>query len=808
MASHGSFGGSICGRIFSVAAAVMLVLTSLACTRSVPAAKAAERLDDWNVIGPGGGGTQLDPAISPVNPDTVFVRCDMTGNYLSHDGGKSWRMFNLRTSGRCFFDPQDAKVLYVVAQGLYRSADGGETWNLITPSAEDVEGVVVNGDHGEWRYALDGGTASTRIESLAVDPADSKTLYAIAASTGGRRLLVSDNTGARWMDGGKLPADAEQIYIDPRSPSNGRTLYVAGPSGVSMRKNGGWTQFKLPDGVTRFQHITAAMPKVGRMVFYGSTAMTWQGEKLVGGIYASRDGGETWAAVNLDDFAKVAQKPGNRPPAIRAIAACMTAPDVLYVSYNNLGGFFGVARSTDGGKSFDLAVKNTSGKAAANELDAYIDGYWGPDWGEAPIALAVAPTDPDICYGTDYGRTMRTTDGLKTWVGVYSTKQGQGWTSTGLDVTTCYGVHRDPFNPKRLFISYTDIGMWHSEDGGASWIHTTEKEGMVREWRNTTYWVSFDPQVKGVCWAAAAGNHDLPRPKMWRRSGGSAGSAGPGPVNFRGGVLRSVDGGKTWKGVEGMTSTAVTHVIPDPKSPASARVVYAAGFGTGIWKSSDGGKTWALKNNGIASKYPFAWRLAFDGKSALYAILARRSEDGSFGNELDGFVYRSTDGAESWEQVKLPEGVNGPNGILIDPKDASRIYLACWGRGSRNDQASTGGTNGGVFLSTDAGKTWKNIFDKNQYVYDVTMDPKDNSVLYACGFESSAWRSGDKGRTWQRLDGYDFKWGHRVVPDLVYPNKLFITTFGGSVWYGPVKGDSDAKDDIVTPQASYQKLGK
>jgi photosystem II stability/assembly factor-like uncharacterized protein len=61
---------------------------------------------------------------------------------------------------------------------------------------------------------------------------------------------------------------------------------------------------------------------------------------------------------------------------------------------------------------------------------------------------------------------------------------------------------------------------------------------------------------------------------------------------------------------------------------------------------------------------------------------------------------------------------------------------------------------------------------------------KDARALYATGFESSAWRSADRGLTWKRIPGFDFKWGHRVT---VYPQdrgQIYITTFGGSVWHG------------------------
>ena len=98
---------------------------------------------------------------------------------------------------------------------------------------------------------------------------------------------------------------------------------------------------------------------------------------------------------------------------------------------------------------------------AANVHDAWITQRFGTGWGENPVMLGVAEQDPNLCYGTDFGRTMQTTDGGKTWNAVYSRKiPGGEWTSTGLDVTTNYGIHFDPFNRKRQFIDYTDIGLF------------------------------------------------------------------------------------------------------------------------------------------------------------------------------------------------------------------------------------------------------------------------------------------------------------------------------------------------------------
>jgi len=368
---------------------------------------------------------------------------------------------------------------------------------------------------------------------------------------------------------------------------------------------------------------------------------------------------------------------------------------------------------------------------------------------------------------------------------VYSRKSGEsGWVSTGLDVTNAYGYHFDPFDHNRQFITTTDIGLFRSEDGGQSWISSTR--GVPKEWMNTTYWIVFDPEVRGRAWSVNSWTHDLPRPKMWRRKG--IGS-------YRGGVCRSDDGGKTWtKSNDGMEETAATHILLDPTSPPTARVLYVAAFGRGVYKSVDGGKSWKLKNVGVTQKEPFAWRLVRSSRGTLYLLVARRSEDGSIGTEGDGAIYESTDGAENWRRVTMPEGSNAPNGLAVDPNSPDRLYLAAWARDKGEH-----GDGGGIYVSVNAGRTWRQVLDRDRHVYDVTIDPRDAKILYATGFESSAWKSNDRGENWARIPGFNFKWGHRVIPDPEDAKKIYITTFGGGVWHGSLDGE-DRPLDIVTPE--------
>lgn len=707
----------------------------------------------------------FNPTISPHDPNTVLISCDMTGSYITHDGGHTWRMFNLRGVVNFFvFDPLDAKTIYAHATGLWRSTDGGEQWNLIYPSPSAVKGVKMDSDHSDEQILADPDPLNT-IAAMAVDPSNSQILYVAAATKQGPALFISRNYGKSWEKMASLPDVPRRLWVDPHSPADARVLFLASGHTIAVTGAGGVRSLPLPTAVN---DLSLGFGSAPQPTIYATSEE---------GIFISKDGGANWHKSDL---------PGDGGK-VRAIATSLRHPETAYVSYDHLTlsgkSWIGVAKSTDSGADWQLVWKE-SDVAAKNVEDDWITARFGPDWAENPLDITVAQQDANLAYGTDLGRTMRTTDGGATWKAVYSRQvDDSGWTSLGLDVTNSYGIHFDPFDSKRQFITYTDIGLFRSEDGGISWMSSTA--GVPSEWMNTTYWIVFDPEVRGRMWSVNSYTHDLPRPKMWRHNS---------VLNYKGGVCISVDGGKNWeKSNTGMDETAATHILLDPTSPVNARVLYVAGFGRGVYKSSDGGRTWALKNTGITQEEPFAWRLALSSNGTLYVVIARRSEDGSIGNAGDGALYRSTDGAEHWQPVSLPEGANGPNGLAIDPRSPDRLYLAAWARA-----AGEHGDGGGIFLSEDGGKSWKQVLDKDRHIYDVTVDPQDSNVLYAAGFESSAWRSADRGLHWSLIPGFNFKWGQRVIPDPLHHDEVYITTFGGSVWHGAING-KPRPVDIATP---------
>ena len=763
-----------------------------------PTNASAPRLTRWKILGPGGGGAQYRPAVSPHDPNFVLVATDMRCGFASEDGGETWRQFNLREVPRYFvFDPNDANVIYVGvgAPGTFRSNDRGRTWSQFDPAPASLDRIALLDDEAD-AFILTGRGYVEPLSALVVDPADSNILYGAA----GPELRKTVDAGRTWTKLADMNGAARWLFLDTNSPRNNRALNAVGSAWVGAWENGKWRSVDKPYGNEWIYDATAGTPKEGPMVLY--LLLNEHKDLAKGPLVMTTDGGLTFQPFYLPMLDLRA--PNSPFPYFLSLATAAKNPDFVYVSYSRLrlpetpAGLtnLGIVKTTDRGKSWTAVWKDTN-KTDPNMDDPWLSETFSTEWGDNPQSIGVHPTNPDIVYASDLGRTVRTTNGGATWKGVYSKRLSpDSWTTTGLDLLTSYGVHFDPFQPGRLFVSYTDIQLFRSEDRGSTWRDSAR--GAPKNWRNTTYWVEFDPEVKGRMWAAMGAVHDLPRVKMARRLNDKD--------VWHGGVAISDDHGETWRAsTEGITPNTITHVLLDPSSPVEARVLWAVAYGTGVYKSTDGGASWTLKNQGL-TKGNFGriatWRLHRDTKGVLYLIVARRGEEGKVGTPDDGALYRSTTGGESWEAVPLPEGVTGPTGINSDPRNPARLYLTAHARSARYGWVPL--QPAGLFISTDAGRTWKLTFDGDQYLYDITYDPNNPDVMYMTGFSSSAWRSIDAGQRWNRIRGYNFKSGHRVIPDPFDKEMIYITTYGSSVWYGPAAGDGSPSDeDIVPPGVPY-----
>ena len=760
----------------------------------------------WELIGPGGGGATFIPTFSYSNEDQFIVRCDMTGAYLTKDGGTSYDQINFPNGSTSFaYDPLDSNTLYIGSATLNRSIDGGRSWDRIFPASEDITHEIFSGDHANYHietkenslYPTEG---SVSISNIKIDSEDNKKIYFSIDNY----FYYSKDGGQEWS---RLILNGSIVFIYSNKFLKEEVyIFTSNSMCVLNKKNWTFSEEALPVQMQPAFSTTGGLIKGTKdVVFYSLHNNEPQrdlGLPSPTTLWRSNDFGKSWEQVK-DSL--LINRSGDVLPTFSSLAAAeRDAANVyiiasLYVESTKDGPryWYGSLKSSDSGKSWEWTWKGGGGSGqygvkdgqdAIDLDDAWVQKAFGGEYIRL-IDVGVAPNNGDVAIVTDWYRTMKTTDGGDTWKEIYSRQKPKGsYVSRGMDVTTAYGVHFDPFDKDHLAISYTDIGFHHSFDGGKSWERSTA--GIPAEWHNTCYWVVFDPEVKGKVWSVWSGLHDFPRGKMtrnpkWREYG-------------KGGVAVSVDGGKSWDPtIEGMGfDSPSTSIVLDRNSPIENRTLYVAAYGKGVFKSNNGGESWELRNEGIVeSLAAFELTLLPDGTLFLITSPTPQHRKGKEGKEVFmGAVYKSVDGADSWQKVQVGERVLFPNGMAYDPLDPNRLYLGAWGDITLSDLVGkkvTGDSGnkrfdleGGILMSEDAGNTWEQIFMEDMYVYDVSVDETHPGRLYCNTFNQGAYRSDDYGKSWYKIKRYDFHWGHRVIPDPRNTNQVFLTTFGSSVWHG------------------------
>jgi len=755
----------------------------------------------WEIIGPGGGGSTFIPAFSPTDPSRMIIRCDMTGSYLSRDNGESWKMLNFPGGVGAFaFDPNKPDDIYVGGAGLYRSRDGGASWEILFPKLSAVQAIIHSDDHAGIRLKTSDNFPGGEVSAILADPDGSRIYCAINAGRRGGGLYVSQDDGASWSEAAGFDSPILAMFSNPADP--GRIIVFCSRSWNAWDKASAQVETRPhPESMSSVASVAGGIDpdKPGLFRLWAVSVPGRLGERVPGKVFVSEDAAVTWNEVTENVIAGNPLPDNNNAPSFTWISSCLGDSRSAYlvcsryIQKNESGQpafYYGIFRTTDAGKSWNWVYKGgggtgqygvRDGKEAQNISDSWVREAFSGDFILA-ICTAVSPVNPERAIFTDWYRSMKTEDGGATWTALYSKNLPDSTVeSRGQDVTTCYGVHFDPFDPQHIAISYTDIGYFHSFNGGKSWKRSLN--GIPRSWENTVYWMEFDPQVQGRLWSVWSSMHDIPRFKMIRRDGWQNRAVG--------GVAVSQDGGRNWQvSNTGLPENSPTTCIAlDPGSPAGARVLYATVYGQGVYKSTDDGANWTQKNNGLGANLN-VWQIRLVDSRTLYLVVTPALAYGDSANTLvDGEVYRSDDGGESWKKLTLPAGTRFPNALEFDPSRPERLYLACWADLEPGDFGGAGGqevidNQGGVLMSEDGGQTWTQIYDPNAYVYAVTVDPVRTGRLYLVTFHNGAYRSDDRGASWGRIDGYNFYWGHRVVPDPQDTSKVYITTFGGSVFHG------------------------
>ena len=760
---------------------------------------------DWNIIGPGAGGGVFIPTISPFDTDLVFTKGDMTGNFVTSDGGKNWKLFNLMAVTQDFeFDPVDSNVVYAASRGylydedrgsgltmLYRSENRGKTWKVIFPDIEKIAPLEKLQSMSFLPSELVKGMPDGSIDLIDVDHADNGKIYLgmsplrpyigeIPESTPRLTFIMgTENKGKDWKLIAKVPGTSV-LGIFPHCMSNDQDELTVITNTACVKVN------RITGKITPLSRLEGKINKAGSGSVSGKTTLYIISDELKnmagnvsGGIFRSDDGGEHWSNINPGALKSISS---DRTPEFRSMGVCENHPEVVYLSVTTpakgpeakLNYRFELYKTVDSGKSWATVYSaNDKEVLTHNFNDSWLNRSYGPGWGGDILTLGIAPTNPDICFATDYGQAYKTSNGGKTWNQVCSKNNpDSSVTTSGLDLTCCYGVIFDPFDKNHLIVSYIDIGLFHSYDGGKSWKQSVA--GIPNEWVNTCYHVTFDPAVKGRVWSTWANQHSLPRKSQF----------GDGKFEGHyGGVAYSEDGGKNWqKYMNGLPENCIaTDLLLDLSSPESSRTLYLSTFNQGVYKSTDGGKSWISSNTGLNDNR-YAWEIRMAGKR-IYLLCVRgyRGE-----KSIDGKLYYSDDNAETWKTAVLPVGVTAPSNILNDPKNPEHIYFSCWPKHENGADVC-----GGVYETNDGCKNWKQLFDQRIRVSAAAFDPSDTRIIYIITFQNAAYRSGDSGKTWDRISGYRFKWGQCPIPDPNNPGNLYLTTYGVSVYYGSAQGTQE-----------------
>lgn len=763
---------------------------------------------NWEIIGPGGGGSTFTPTYSFHDTDHFMLHCDMTGNYLTQNGGKSYKQINFKGDVQHIaYDPRDSNVIYAAGTFLYKSSDAGHSWEVLFPGKGDIRSEQYFGDHAEYKVITSEHSAYEheigQIHSILADPARSKTIYFAMGSY----FFYSFDDGQSW-DKQKIRERIAGMYTNSYELKTDVYLFTTSAIYVFNKITNVISEQLLPVELVPADSWAAGTVKPeNNTIFYALHHQSDQSKSLDGdAVWITSDLGQHWKEMPASDI--VHSVPGLYAGFSKIVCSEHDAAKAYIIcdrfeergNIDSIVNWYGVLKTMDSGQTWHWVWKGGGGSGvygiqdaidAPNLNDAWAHHAFGKEFIQI-IDIGVAPFNAEQVIITDWYRAMKSNDGGATWNEIYSKKSDtDSYTTRGLDVTTCYGVHVDPFDLQHISISYTDIGYHHSFNGGKSWQRSVK--GIPHSWVNTCYWMVYDPLVKNKIWSVWSGLHDLPRGKMTRNPSWKSGALA------QGGVCISTDGGITWQPtVEGMgMNSPSTSIILDPKSSPDHRSLYVAVYNKGVFKSTDGGQTWQLKNKGIGENTcAFELTLAENGDLFLVVSPTPMHQDGKKGIQYySGAVYKSKDGAEQWTRLHVRENDVFPNGIALDPSRPGRIYLACWAGVNLSDIVGGdlvkvhGGDKkidmpGGIFLSEDDGVTWSSVFDSTQYVYDVTVDPYHPGRVYCNTFNQAAYLSDDFGKNWKKIKGYDFHWGHRVIIDEADHEKIYLTTYGSSVWHG------------------------
>lgn len=750
-------------------ALLMVVLTAY--WQTTAQSEVPTRQIRWEPVGLSGGGGMFSPAISPADPNMMMLNCDMSAAYISEDGGRNWHMINqaqLRADTRCRpgFHPSDPNFVYASSDGRLRiSRDRGRTFSLI----------------GDLRESLYG--------EIAISSSDPNMML---VGTRDGRCRLSRDAGTKWTICNGPEGQVIGFHFD--CTCKGRVMFTATDKGIWRSDDWGQTWTEKTNGLPwkEIQGFAGGSDSANNIIMlYCTVRSKEENGNFKGGIYRSRDRGQTWQqamgqGINTETKKADQWAYGSIPQYIQLLTT--DAKPLTVYAMNTSTGFHPphhetVYRSDDGGDTWRATYFQDPRFKQYNVAPNYVTASTGQSYkgGDAPFGVAICNTDPSRVMLV-WSQCYITHNGGDTWFNgdTYPApgqepKPGCAWVCNGLVVTTTWHYYIDPFQANRHYIAYTDIGIARSTDGGKTWIWWDTHSWAP--WRNTCYEIAFDPDISGKMWGAFSDVHDIPNDNIISERHGH---------DRPGGICISRDFGVSWKHeAQGIPPKPATSVVLDPKSPANARTLYAGVFMEGVYKSVDDGKTWTLKKNGLGHPQNMrVYRVILHKDGTLFAIVcAKRPGSGKPLMSEGVGLYRSSDGAERWVKVNASQLFLYPKDFTVHPEDSNTILVGTCDSDWQDES-------GGLYRTEDGGRTWQRIGRKGRQTFGGYFHPKRDGWIYMTLTEEAPgpglWLTRDNGQTWKPFEDLPFSNIQRVVFDPSDDTLMYVTTFGGSVWRGPM----------------------
>jgi photosystem II stability/assembly factor-like uncharacterized protein len=299
-------------------------------------------------------------------------------------------------------------------------------------------------------------------------------------------------------------------------------------------------------------------------------------------------------------------------------------------------------------------------------------------------------------------------------------------------------------------------------------------------------------------------------------------------AQVNGGVFKTTDYGRTWQPIFDDQPTgsvgAIAVAVSDPN------VIYVGSgeglqrpdlsVGDGIYKSTDAGKTWT--HLGLRDGQQIA-ALAVDPKNPDRLLVAVAGHP--YGPNEERGVFLSTDGGTTFAKTLYKDENIGAADVEIDPSNPEIVYATLWeARQGPWENGAWNGPGGGVFKSTDGGRTWKQLGNglPNEIVQAnlgiAASNPQTLIAAVATQKSANLYRSDDAGESWTvatedsrpaaRIGGGDLPL-IRIDPqnvNVVYSASVVCwkSTDGGKTWDGwrGAPGGDDYQNVWINPTNS------